>query len=673
MGFSLLGLGVQATQANKSALTVIGHNISNVNTPGYSRQVVNLSTQTDQRGVTVDSISRVADEFLTRQLWADTASFSRSDIFADMASELDNLLATDSTSISTAMDNYFKALQNAVDDPTSLPNRELFVAESEALARRFNELNSVVMRQNDTINSNLDSLSSQVSVLAADLADLNAKIAYEISASREPNELRDQRDNIVEELSKLIDVQVVEQGRDEFSVFVSNGEPLVVGVEANKLVAIDGDPDPTKRGLAVQIAGNNVEITDRVEGGKLGGLLTYRDEVLDPAINELGRIAIAFAETMNTQHQAGMDLDGNLGGLLFNDVNSGAVMASRLSTNGNNASVLSSGFVKIVDVSQLQASDYEITFSSGSELEIQRMSDGQRITLDDLTQVADPLDLNGASDAYYADFNNGEVRIVIDGVQISMDVTGRFSTSDRFLIQPVRTGASDFGTVLADGRQLALASPVRITTSADNTGTGVAEVKVTDPAAITFQSQAGAMKPPVEIVFNNDTPSTFTVYDISTPGAPVPLEITGLGPLVDQIYTAGQAIQLDGYEITIKNQPKAGDRFIFEYNTGGVSDNRNALMLSNLQLDDLLEGGSYQDIYGTLIERVGTKTSVSVINRDASQSVLTSTQDSIASLSGVNLDEEAAKLIQFQQAYQASAQLISTSQTLFDTLLNSVS
>ncbi|MCO4758789.1 MAG: flagellar hook-associated protein FlgK, partial [Oceanospirillaceae bacterium] len=531
----------------------------------------------------------------------------------------------------------------------------------------------VVMRQNDTINSNLDSLSSQVSVLASDIADLNGKIAYEVSSGREANELRDQRDNIVEEMSKLIDVRVVEQGRSEFSVFVSNGEPLVVGVEANKLITIDGDPEPSKRGLAVQIADNAVEITDRVEGGKLGGLLNYRDEVLDPAINELGRVAIAFAETMNTQHQAGMDLDGNLGGLLFDDVNTGSRMASRLSTNGNNSSVLASGFVKIVDVAQLQATAYEITFNSSSTLEIERISDGQKITLDDLTQVTDPNDLNGASDAYYEDFSNGEVQIVVDGVQISMDVTGRFSTGDRFLIQPVRTGAADFGTAVTDGRQLALASPVRISTSADNTGTGVAEVKVTDPTASTFQSQAGAMQPPVEIVFNSGTPTTFTVFDITDPAAPVPLEITGQGPLVDQLYTAGQAVVLDGYEVTIKNQPQAGDRFTFEYNTGGVSDNSNALLLSNLQLEDVLEGGSYQDIYGSLIERVGTKTSVSVINRNASEAVLTSTQESKASLVGVNLDEEAAKLIQFQQAYQASAQLISTSQTLFDTLLNSVS
>lgn len=666
--FGLLGLGVQATRANQTALSVVGNNIANVNTPGYSRQEANLNTRENQFGVVVDSVARITDDFLTRQLWADTSSFNRSDIFADMAAELDNLLASGSTSISTAIDNYFKALQNAVDDPTSLPNRELFVAESEALARRFNDLNSVVMRQNDTINSSLDSLATQVSVLASDIAELNGKIAYEVSSGRSGNELRDQRDTIVEELSSLIDVRVIEQGRDEFSVFVSNGEPLVVGVDANELVTVIGDPDPSRNELALQVANSQINITDRVQGGKLGGLLAYRDDVLDPAINELGRIAIAFAETMNNQHQAGMDLDGNLGGLLFRDVNEGGLMASRLQANTENSSELSSGYVKIVDASQLQASDYEITFNSSFDLEITRVSDGKRVTLNDLTAVSDPLNLDGMSDAYYADLTSGELEIVMDGIHINMDMGGRFFAGDRFLIQPVRQGAAEFETVISDGRQLALASPIRISESADNTGTGVAEVTVTDPTDLTFQNQAGAIDPPVEVVFNNTSPLSFTVYDISDSNNPVVLDPA----LENKQYVAGEAISLDGYEINIKNQPNPGDRFSFDYNTNGVSDNRNALLLSNLQLADVLEGGSYQDVYGSLIERVGTETSVSVINREASESVLNSTKDNLSSIVGVNLDEEAAKLIQFQQAYQASAQMISASQTVFDALLNSI-
>lgn len=670
--FNLLSLGVQAAQANKTALSVVGQNISNVNTPGYSRQVANLETWSDQRGVKVESINRITDQFLTRQLWADTSTFNRSDLFSDMAGELDNLLATSSTSISTAMDDYFNALQNAVDDPTSLPNRELFVAESEALARRFNDLNTVVMRQNDTINASLESLADQVTVFAGEISGMNNKIRLEVTAGKHPNELLDQRDQLIEELAALIDIQVVDSGNEELSIFVGKGEPLVVGISASSMVSPLEDPDASKQGLALVVAGNLVDITESVQGGKMGGLLEYRDKVLDPAINELGRIAIAFSETMNNQHQTGMDLDGNLGSLLFTDVNNSTAMSNRLLANDGNVSEVESSYVKITDVSQLQASDYEITFNSADTLTIERLRDGQRITLNDLTQVASIAELSETADAYYANTDTGEMNIAIDGFQVSINVTSRFVTGDRFLIQPTRQGAADFGTVLNDGRQLALASPIRVETSPDNKGTGIADVNITDISSPTFSTQNGALLPPVEVVFSGGNPTTFTVYDISDPDTPVPIEITGLGPLKDQIYTAGQPIELDGYQIIIKNQPQAGDRFIFEYNTDGVSDNRNALALSNLQLDDTLEGGSYQDIYGRLIERVGTDTAVSVINRDASQSVLTSTQESKASLVGVNLDEEAAKLIQFQQAYQAAAQLISTSQTLFDTLLASI-
>jgi len=679
MSFGLLNLGIQAAQANKTALSVVGQNISNVNTPGYNRQVANLSTLPDQRGVEVDSISRITDDFLTRQLWADTATFNSSDIFQSMASELDNLLASGSTSISTAMDDYFKALQNVVDDPTSLPNRELFVAEAEALARRFNELNTVVVRQNDRINQNLSSFSQQITNIGSNIADLNDKIRLETVAGKSANELKDQRDQMIVQLSELVDVRVVDQDSGEFSVFVANGQPLVVGITANAMVPVLGDPDSTKDGVALVIAGNEVEITSGIGGGQVGGLLQYRDKILDPARNELGRIAVAFAESMNQAHQQGADLDGNLGGLLFNDVNNSTSMSNRILSNKHNVSSLEQSYVKIVDVGNLKASDYQVHIGASNAVTIERLSDGQRFTLDDLTAVAasgsnpanpaEPLTEDGT---YFFHPDSGTLHISLDGFTAEMNVAGRFVEGDRFLLQPTLNGAAEFGTVLTDGRQLAMASPVRVITSPDNTGTGVADVNITDISSPTFQATQGVLNPPIDIVFNSGSPTTFTVFDMSNSSAPVPLVFENTGPMVNQIFTAGEPIELDGYQITIRNQPVAGDRFSFSYNTDGVSDNRNALTMSGLQQADLLEGGSYQDIYGRLIERVGTETSVATVSREAAQSVLTSTQDSKASLSGVNLDEEAARLIQFQQAYQASAQLISTSQTLFDTLLSSV-
>jgi len=668
--FGLLGLGIQGAQANKTALATVGQNITNASTEGYSRQEANFVSVQDLGGTQIASITRVTDQFLTQQLWSDTSSYNRSDAYAEMASQLDDRLATDSTSISTSMDNYFDALQNAVDDPTSLPNRELFIAQSEALVQRFNDLSSIIERQQDSINTDLESYSTQITAYASEVAELNEHINLADLSGANANELRDQREQVLTNLSELIDVRVVEQDGSQMSVFVGNGEPLVIGQNYNAIEAVSGDPDGKRKELAVNVSGTLVNITDFVTGGRIGGLLEYRTDVLNDAENELGRIAIAFADTMNDQHQHGMTLSDDLGGLLFTDVNSYDALTSRTLEKSDNNSTLSTSTVRIKDASALQASDYEINFNSSSSFTIERLSDGEIFRLSDLESVATEQDLIDSTNAYYLDENSGIAQIAIDGFQVNLDVKGKFFSGDEYLIQPSRYGAEQIGVEITDGNDLAFAAPVRITGDPNNTGSGDVEVAITDINASTFQSSAGALNPPVEIVFSGTDPLTYSVYDVSDANNPVILELENTGQMVDQQYVAGEAISLDGYDITISNIPDAGDRFSFEYNTDGASDNRNALAMSDLQLTDTLDGGSYQDIYGILIEKVGTKTSVAFINQTASQSVMQSTKDSKAEISGVNLDEEAAKLIQFQQAYQASAQLISTSQTLFDTLLN---
>lgn len=226
--FDMLGLGVQALRANQTALNTVGQNISNVNTPGYSRQIVNFQTLEDQSGVRIEDIDRVTDRFLTRQLWSDLSAYNRSDVYATKAAELDNLLASSDTSVSAALDEYFKALQNAVDDPTSLPNRELFIAQSDALVRRFNELDDSIRRQNDAINTQMNALANQATTLAKNIADLNNKIRVATGSGSPANELRDQREELTNQLAEIVDIHVVEQDNDEFSIFIGNGQPLIV-------------------------------------------------------------------------------------------------------------------------------------------------------------------------------------------------------------------------------------------------------------------------------------------------------------------------------------------------------------------------------------------------------------------------------------------------------------
>ncbi|WP_370238870.1 flagellar hook-associated protein FlgK [Neptunomonas phycophila] len=671
--YNLLNLGTQALQANSSALGTVGQNISNVNTEGYSRQVVSLTTVQYSSGVQVESIDRITDRFLTEQMWSDVSTYNQSLTYSAFSSRLDDLLATDSTSISSALDSYFSALQNVVDDPTSTPNRELFIAEADALVQRFNNLDASLQTQNVAINDSVEDLADQVNSLTTNIAELNYKIKVGTAANRPINELEDQREELINQLSELVGVDAVEQDGNQFSFFVGNGQPLVVGGSANRLSAIPGDPDASQTNLALTISNNEVDVTDQLSGGQIGGALKYREEALNDARDELGRVAILLSESMNEAHQSGIDLNNDLGGLIFSDVNSAQLQRSRVLADSDNRAQLEDGLVEIDDLSQIQASEYTVLYEGDNRITLTRESDGKVIRINDLQQVSDPYDVEQGS--YYLN-NSKELVFAVDGMKVTLSTDRRMSTGDEFVLQPVRTGAEDMNLEIQDGDHLALASPIRVVSDTENTGSGVTEVAVTDFRALSFDA-SGELAPPLSIVFNNADPVQYTVYDMTDSLNPQPYSFDsdgdGTAEVLENItYTAGDSIQLKGFEATITGQPKAGDRFSISFNEDGISDNRNALIMSDLQEADVSNKGAYQDLYGSLLERVGTRTSTAQINLDANKAVLTSTSDAKASVSGVNLDEEAAKLVQFQQAYQASAQLISTSQTLFDTLLSSL-
>ena len=682
---SLLNIGIQATQANQTALSTIGQNISNVNTEGYSRQRVDLVTRPDLSGVFVQDIERITDKFLTQQVWTDTSSFNQASAYAGMSSRLDNLLAADTHSVSTALDDYFGALQSVVDDPTSTANRELFIAQSDALVKRFNNLDANLKSQAETINAQMDGYASQITSLAANIADLNAKISTAAATNRSTNDMRDQRDLLTNQLSEIVGVTVVDQSSDQYSIFIGNGQPLVIGSTAETVVSVLG-PDSAQKELALVNRSEIVNINDEITGGRVGGLIQYRDDALNDARNQLGMIAIGFAESMNEQHHLGINLNNEFGADLFTNMNDDFLQQKRITANTNNQSILSSpARVEIQQVELLQASEYELVVGDGNKLTLYRSSDGKQVRIDQLQSVDDPLSpLTAAEgiaaveqDQFYRDPAGRFLSFAIDGVKVTINTETDLIQGDRFLIQPVTSGAEDLSLSLHDGRQLALASPIRVSSDIDNQGTGVAAVTVTDSKADAFAS-AGELSPPIAIVFNDPASSasgnmTYTVYDMTDPANPVVLQLDPLvGPLSDQTFTPGGAIQLDGYTVTVANQPRPGDRFSFDFNQGGVSDNRNAFALSNLQQKKLFDHGSYQDLYGSLVEKVGTRTSTSVISEQASKAVLDTTTSAQARVSGVHLDEEAAKLVQFQQAYQASAKLIRASQHIFDSLHNSI-
>ena len=659
-GFDLLNIGNQALLANRSALATVGQNISNASTEGYSRQTSNFLSIDQRGGSYIQSVTRSTDSFLTTQLWSEIASYQATDVQSSYLNQSNNLLSSDATSVSKALDNYFKAMQNVVDDPTSLPNRELFIEEVSTLTRRFNDLQKNLSVQNDKVNSDIKTSVQNISSLAQSVADFNKEIVEAEGKGINTNELRDKRDEAVKSIAEYIDVRVVEQG-NSYNLFVGNGQPIVTNDLANDLVAVPGDPDTSQSEIRLTVGQNSINVTGNLSGGKLGGALEFRENELNKAQNELGRIAIAVAESMNNQHKLGLDLDNNIGGDIFVDVNRDDRQRARISAASDNGSTINVARVQIVDTKKLTDADYELVINDTNQIVLQH-TDGTRVPLTKVANDAD-VDVDGE---YYINQSTGDLHVKVDGIDITIDGTTSFAVGDEFLIQPTRNGAADLEQVINNPRQLALASPVKVTTGVDNKGTAVASVNVTDGAHTAFSNSktTGKLNPPIQIVFDNNTPPRYSVFNIDNPNSPVAIS-------TNQTYTSGAKIDLGGYEVEIKNVPKPGDRFTFNFNKDGVSDNRNALKLSALQTTDTTAEGSYQDSYSTLIERVGAVTAKTNINLAANKAVMESTQESRAAIMGVNLDEEAARLVQFQQAYQASAQIISTSQRLFDTLLQS--
>ncbi|WP_417534282.1 flagellar hook-associated protein FlgK [Marinobacterium stanieri] len=688
MSYGLLNLGSQALTSNQTALNVVGQNIANVNTDGYSRQRPEFASRENIGGVEVYDIARIADQFLNKQIWADSSSYNSSDIYKTYAEELDNLLASEATSISTAMDNYFGALQTAVDDPTSIPNRELFVAEAQALVQRLNDMDANLSRQNESLNGRLESGAAEVNAVARNLAQINDTLRIASAAGTEVNELLDKRDAALDQLAELVNFTTIEDtGSGAMSVFIGNGEPLVIGKDANELVATQDPVDASRRNISLRIGNNISDITGQIGGGGIGGLLDYRDTILDTARDQVGVITLAFADTMNQQHMQGMDLDGELGGRLFTDINSASAMSNRVLSDGRNTANISSALVRIEDTGELKASEYRLVMNSEDDFTLIRESDGKRWDSSDFNQEMGVSSDVDADREFHVDATTGELTLRVDGFTLSMEPqSGGFASGDQYLIQPMRTAASDIDTVIQDGRDLALAAPVKAEADGGNQGTGSVSVAVTNRENFETILDGSSLQPPIRIEFSEDGSgnSVYRVFDISDPSNPVEIDLsdTGTVPIEATPFVPGEPLALPknadgsdsyGYEVIIKNQPVPGDTFDVTFNEGGVSDNRNALAMSDLQFDkSTVDNASYQDRYGQLIERVGTQTAVAQINAQASKSVLDSNLNARDSVSGVNLDEEATKLIQFQQAYSASAQLIRASQTIFDALIGAV-
>ncbi|MEE8058864.1 MAG: flagellar hook-associated protein FlgK [Pseudomonadales bacterium] len=685
---SLINIGINGITLSRAALQVTGNNIANADLPSYSRQRLEVATLPEDlqgngfigSGAIVENLSRVVDQFLITQIQLDTVTFNRLDVFADNIEQVDSLLANDFSGLGPAVANFFSAIESSAQDPTSEPARQVVVSEADGLAQRINTLTARVEQQVGSVNDQLTSLATQISTIAIGLADLNRAIVEQVgrSSGAQPNQLLDQRDELLRELAEIINVRTVVSG-DALNVFVGNGQPLVVENTALSMATVPSSRESGNVEIVfVDQNGFAQQVTDFISGGKMGGLLEFRDDVVSDVLNSLGRIAIGLADTLNQQNALGIDLEGNLGGDIFVDINTGGaagIPGQRVITDAGNAVPTATMSVNITDVTQLTTSDYVLNVvdkGDGGSL------DYQILRLSDNTIVPSPP--GTAVSGIAAGIQN----ILVDGFTIVIPDATRVAVAvnDRFHIRPTRSGGSDMAVDITRVQELAYAVPIVTKAPTTNTGGGLISsgdmLAIVDDTGLTFAptnpiySSAGVLAAPILIQFNSAT--SFTVYENSDPFNPEPLftDMTftpgQLNPIFDPLSTGANYI---GFQVEISGTPNPGDEFTIEFNANGSSDNRNAIELGGVRTRDVLDNGStnFENAYGSLIEEIGTRTAQTQVSRDSAESLLAQSQGSRDSISGVNLDEEASNLIKFEQSYNASAQIIRFARQIFESLL----
>lgn len=626
---NILNIGVRALQANQAALATTGHNIANNATPGYSRQVVSFATVEGQytsggyigKGVEVQAIQRVYDAYLTRQAALSKSVSSQDVARAEKLLQLEDLFRTGNTGLGAAVNEMLNAFSDVASSPTDLTARTVVLTRASETASRFNDAATQLANLQRGLTEELENSVSTLNTLIAGIAEVNRQIQAVHGLSQPPNDLLDRRDQLISEMNKYVQTNTLENNDGTVSVFVAQSQPVVLGTRAMELKVAADPLDATRSELRLVNGGTEVKLQDSMlGGGSLSGLMRFQNEDLAEAQNLLGRMAISITTVINAQHRLGLDLDGNPGGDLFTPI--GLPDGTAYPTNTGSGGV----GISVADASQLRATDYRVTFTSATTYTVTRVSDNS-------TAAVDP----GPPPT-------------VDG--LALNITGAANTGDSFLLRPYSQVADQVHTQFSSPRELAVSSPVQANMGATNTG-GLAVSRlsagsVPAPAPVTITFTSGTQ------YTRSDIPGTFTY----SPGTPITFD--GADPTA--------------WTLTMTGAPQAGDTLT----VGPIDpayaplDAGNAKALMDLRDMKLFDGAPLSDGYAGLIANVGVRAQSAQYAADVSKSIADGLESQRTGVSGVNLDEEAAKLIQYQQSYQASAKMLQVAQTIFDSLISTV-
>lgn len=730
---SFYSAGLSALNSAQLGLSTTAHNINSATVAGFHRQEniqnTNPALGTGSgfigQGVRVATIRRIYSEFLDRSVQQAQTKASELSTYLSEIKQVDSMLADATTGVSPALQEFFSMVGDVATTPDSTATRQALIGGASSLVARFNTIAQRFSELSQSVDDQIAESVTKINSLAQQIGQLNEQIIFQTAGTLQPaNDLLDQREQLIADLNKQVKVTTIQQDNGSMTILIGTGQPLVVGPQVFTLAAQPSPDDIQRTSVAYkQGSGYSFLADNTLTGGVLGGLISYRNEALDPAQNMLGRVALGLAQSFNDQHRLGMDLSGNVGKDFFSVPTFGATPRT---TNTGSATITTT----LADVQKLTASDYRVVYTgtAGSEWNLIRNSDST-VTSVSATSMASGYTLDGIT------FKSSG---------------GAASVNDAYLVQPTKYAARDIAlSSTISASTIAAATPIRSSASLSNTGTGAItapvvnsfnnKVTLTFTSASTFDvvdnttgltlasgvsytsgSNISYNGWTVQVSDNPTAPASGDKFVInrtqtsqgssntggatvsvatvpSSPSAPYDSSLTNTinivftsattfdlvdpnGNTINGSPTTGltftpntnNTISVNGWTVTLSGAPKSGDKFTVSQNTSGNSDNRNMLLLAGVQTTNILANGTtnIQDAYAAMVNQVGNQTSEALVTSTAQDTLTSQAEAAREAVSGVNLDEEAANLMKYQQAYQAASKMLSIATTLFDTLLS---
>lgn len=663
MSVSLYNTGVSGLLASQQQLATTGNNIANVNTEGYNRQRAEQNAAIGLYnggnliggGTYIEDIRRVYDQFSYKEQVLSQTNLSHADSLNVDLGQLDQMMTYSGDAIDASIENFYNAINSISDNPSDLGLRNMAISQAKILSSDFNSLDENLTQLVKSTNGEIRQIADHISDISSEIGKINEQVLHtQNSVQGQPNDLLDARDRLINDLSQYTSVNTVVDNNGVMTVMIGNGATLVAGITSLSVNVRAGDPDPNKTVLTVNSANSSVTLNGSSVGGVLAAKYEFRDEHLAQVKSELNRLSMASSETINDAQHSGLDLNAQEGLDFFTDINTSFIQQSRVYTPTQNTGDLQSR-VNISDITKVPTDEFIVEYD-GVNYIMTNLTDNSTLNL------GAPGAINSAASTAY-------------GFEFIED-SGTPAAGDFFIIKPTENSASLMKVTLADGVGIAASSAIEVTPGQNNVGGGDVEItNVSDP--LTAQSYATANNLTVDVYDNGSGAFDYRIYDSS---------ISPVTPIASGSYIAGSSAVIDlppspaasAFQIEIKGSPTGSTALSRETfsiaDSFGVGNSQNALSLGLTQEKGILDGGTdtFNQSLAISTGTIGSKARSAELTENTAQALFTQAYNRNQSTSGVNLDEEAANLLKFQQAYQASSQIISIANTIFDTLLQAV-